>query len=237
MTSRFVSSIASHVGHRRAVQEDAVLARPEIGLWAVADGMGGHHRGDLASRRIVETLSALRPPDSASSFLADVRAGLSAVHQDLNRVEPANGRTGGATCVVLMVWHDQFACLWAGDSRLYRLRDRALIPLTRDHSRVRELVDAGEISEASARLHPQASIVTRAIGAGTRFDLETVRGAIRRYDRLILCSDGVTSVLSDAEIRALADNSEADVAAEVLVGAVLAAGAPDNASAIVVTAL
>lgn len=233
---RFVSSVASHVGHRRAVQEDAVLSRPEIGLWAVADGMGGHSRGDLASRRVVDGLSALTPPHSASSFLAEVRACLWAAHQDLNRPTTATAPPGGATCVVLMAWLDRFVCLWAGDSRLYRLRDRVLTPLTRDHSRVRELVDAGEIGESAARTHPEAGMVTRAIGAGTRFEPESVRGAIRRHDRLILCSDGVTCVLGDVEIRALAADAEAEGAAEILVGAVLAAGAPDNVSAVVVTA-
>jgi len=237
MASRFLSSVAGHIGHRRAVQEDAVLSRPEIGLWAVVDGMGGHFRGDLAARRVVEGLLALSPPDLHSSFLDAVRTCLSEAHRDLNLQAPADGPPGGAACVALMIREEVFACIWAGDCRLYRLRDRVLTPLTRDHSRVRALVEAGAISEAAARTHPEAGMVTRAIGAGTRFDPESVCGLIQRHDRLILCSDGVTCVLGDAEIRDLVAGSQAEGAAEVLVGAVLAAGAPDNVSAVVVTVL
>ncbi len=234
---RFASSASSHIGLKRVLQEDAVLGRPEIGLWAVVDGMGGHDRGDLASRRIVDGLAALRAPSTSSSFLVAVQASLASAHDALNATPSAAGLPGGATCVVLMAWRDHFTCLWAGDSRLYQLRNRLIRRVTRDHSRVRELVEAGEIDEDEVDDHPEANVVTRAIGAGTVFEPEVARGSLLRGDSLLLCSDGVTRVLDDDRLARIMSGSAPEGAAESVIEAVLEGGAPDNASAVVVTVL
>lgn len=216
-----------------------MLERAAIGLWAVVDGMGGHARGDMASRRIVESLASLRPPSTSSSFLVSVQASLGTVHDELN-AEPRfsiDSSPAGATCVVLMAWRDHFTCLWAGDSRLYHGRDGHLRQVTRDHSRLQELIDAGELHESEAEGHPEAHMVTRAIGAGTLFEPEVTRGSLRRGDRLLLCSDGVTRVLGDSRLDEIAATAAPEAAAAQIIDEVLAGGAPDNASAVVVTVL
>jgi len=235
---RYASSVASHVGWKRTIQEDAVLGRPEIGLWAVVDGMGGHHRGDIASQRIVERLAGLKAPGTSSSFLVTVQASLSLAHDELNAL-PAPGDSGpaGATCVVLMAWRDHFTCLWAGDARLYQLRDKRLRQITHDHSHLNDLIATGELDVADAAGHPEAHMVTRAIGAGTLFQPEVARGTLRRGDGMLLCSDGVTRVLDDATLEKILASTAPEAAADTVIEAVLDGGAPDNASAVVVTML
>jgi serine/threonine protein phosphatase PrpC len=235
---RFASSVASHIGLRRSTQEDAVLARPEIGLWAVMDGMGGHHAGDVASRCIADRLARLRAPSTSSSFLIAVQAGLAAAHDELNALPGAGGRPPpGSTCVVLMVWRDHFTCLWAGDSRLYQLRDGQLRRITRDHSRVQEMIDAGDIGETDAERHPHAHLVTRVVGAGIPFQPEVTRGRLQRGDVLLLCSDGVTRAVDDRRLEEILRVTAPEQAADTVIDAVLAGGAPDNASAAVVSVI
>ena len=186
---------------------------------------------------IVDGLAAVRAPSTSSSFLVAVQASLAAAHDALNATPAPGALPGGATCVVLMAWRDHFTCLWAGDSRLYQLRNRAIRRVTRDHSRVRELVEAGEIDEDEVDDHPEANVVTRAIGAGTVFEPEVARGSLLRGDSLLLCSDGVTRVLGDHRLAEIMGGSAPEAAAEAVIEAVLAGGAPDNASAVVVTVL
>ncbi len=235
---RYASSVASHIGWKRTIQEDAVLGRPEIGLWAVVDGMGGHHRGDIASRRIVDRLAGLKPPATSSSFLVTVQASLSLAHDELNALPaPNESAPAGATCVVLMAWRDHFTCLWAGDARLYQLRDKRLRQVTHDHSHLNDLIAAGELDASEAAGHPEAHMVTRAIGAGTMFQPEVTRGSLQRGDGMLLCSDGVTRVLDDVTLERIVADTAPEAAAETVIEAVLDGGAPDNASAVVVTVL
>ena len=222
----------THAGAVRAVNEDAFLLRPEIGLWAVADGMGGHADGAGASRRVVEALSALGTPPSAHVLLDAVRVALEGVDAALNAVAAeSGGALSGSTVVALMVSEGFWACLWAGDSRLHRLRAGALERLTRDDSLVQNLIDAGVLTPERARHDRRGHILTRALGCGAAVRLNFAEGRIEAGDRFLLSSDGLTNALDAATTAALLGRPEA---ADALVEAALAARAADNVTAVVV---
>ena len=225
----------THAGAVRADNEDAWLVRAEIGLWAVADGMGGHADGAGASRRVVEALAALPPPDSARALLEAVRAALEAADAALNAAsaEAGGGVISGSTVTALMIREGFWACLWAGDSRLHRLREDRLEQLTRDDSLVQDLVDAGVLAPERARRDRRANILTRALGCGAPVRLNFAEGRAERGDRFLLSSDGLTNALDDAATRTLLARADA---ADALVEAALAARASDNVTAVVADA-
>lgn len=231
----FVSAACTDPGTVRKVNEDALLERPDIGLWAVADGMGGHRAGDYASNLIVRTLDGLAGPLSAATLLGEARTRLAGVNQRL-RQESADGpgHTMGSTIVVLLIAAEYYCCLWAGDSRIYLLRDRRIEQLTRDHSHVQELVDHGLLSPAEARNHPQGNVVTRAVGADDDIKFDKRNARARPHDVFLLCSDGLTKELSDQEIARTLDEYPVDQAARALVQTALARGASDNVTAVLV---
>jgi serine/threonine protein phosphatase PrpC len=227
------STVRTHVGHVRELNEDSCLARPDLGIWAVADGMGGHDRGERASALIVGELGRVRRPNDARELLRAVEEALASCNMTL--LERArDGEVSGSTVVALLVFDQNFAVIWAGDSRLYRLRDGHLAQLTRDHSYVQELVERGELAPEQARAHPLASRITRAIGADLPLQLDVVDGRLEPDDVFLLCSDGLTGMIDDAAITAILTEAEPHAAADRLIEAALAAGGHDNVSAIVV---
>jgi len=234
-TFRLASTAATHAGAVRPRNEDNLLNRPDLGLWAVADGAGGHGSGEVASAAIVEALSAIPPGLTAAEMLAQVRLRLSAVHAELQAKAEDRG-TGGviaSTIVVLLARGEHFAALWAGDSRIYLMRDGHLLRLTRDHSLVQELVDAGEIDAAHAESHPKANVITRAVGAGAMLELDKVADRIQPGDRYMLCSDGVFKELPEPRIaELLAQGAKAGD----LVRLAVEAGARDNVSVVLIEA-
>jgi serine/threonine-protein phosphatase Stp1 len=235
---RCVSSAVSHVGKVRRVNEDSCLDRGDIGLWAVADGVGGAHAGDRASGLIVEALDKIGPPSTAIGFLTQVRDSLHAVNQLLRlEAETLGGKTIASTVVVLLFFGQHYACAWAGDSRLYLLRNGRLRQISRDHSEVQELVDAGEISAAEARYHPRGNLITRAVGAHDELVLEMVQDQLRPDDVFLLCSDGLTKPVDEADIERLMIGRSPDEATRVLTEAALAGGAPDNVTTVAVKVL
>ncbi len=235
---RFRSSAATHEGAVRSRNEDNYVNRPDLGLWAVTDGAGGHQAGDVAARIVVDSLKALPKGLGAAEKLAEVR--LRVDHADgLLRAEAA--RRGGdavlaSTVVVLLAHDDYFACLWAGDSRAYHLRAGQFVQVTHDHSLVQELVDAGTISAAEAQTHPCANIITRAVGAGDEaLVLDKVTGRLQSGDRFLLCSDGLFKTLPNRDLAGLlAADSDA---AERCLAAALARQADDNVTAVAVEVL
>jgi serine/threonine protein phosphatase PrpC len=229
----FTSAGQTHVGRVRTVNEDAFLERPSLGLWAVADGMGGHRRGDVASRMIVSALADLPVPGDARTLRRSVESAISEVNDRL-RADSADGSISGSTVVLLLVHARHFAVLWAGDSRVYRLAADGLELLTHDHSVVQELVDRGEISPAAARHHPLGNQITRAVGAAPDLVLDAVQGELRSEDRFLLCSDGLTRHLTDEDIRQALEGSDPDAAVRQLIEATLDRGGTDNVTAIVV---
>ncbi|MFO1421670.1 MAG: protein phosphatase 2C domain-containing protein [Candidatus Competibacteraceae bacterium] len=228
----------SHVGMVRAINEDACLVLPELGVWVVADGMGGHEAGDIASRMIVETLQQLPPPADWPDFLDSVREGLCEVNRRL-REESAQRyqhRTIGSTVVVLLAHEDQCACLWVGDSRIYRLRNGQLQQLTRDHSHVQELVDQGLIAPEDAHRHPLANVITRAVGSAEELRIDEVMHPLVAGDLFLLCSDGLNKTVSDEEIARLLVHSDQNCqeAVKAFIHLALMRDASDNVTTVVV---
>jgi serine/threonine protein phosphatase PrpC len=228
---RFHSCAASHAGTADRLNEDAYVNRPDLGLWAVADGAGGHGAGDVASQAVAAALEAIPAGLSGAEMLARVRLTIDEVHGELQRRAAAErqGRIIATTVVVLLSRHGHFACLWAGDSRAYLLRGGALQRITRDHSLVQEMVDQGTLNEAEAENHPQANVILRAVGGGGELMLDKVSGRLLAGDRLMLCTDGLFKALPETE---LAELLKAGKDAGTLVAAAVARGARDNVSAV-----
>lgn len=223
------------VGLRRKVNEDSVLDCTDRGLWAVADGMGGHDAGDVASAKVVEALAAL-PAAGDLDQLVDVAVeALNMVNRQLIVLAGSNGshRTIGTTVVGLAVADGQYRCFWAGDSRGYLFRDGAIRQLTRDHSVVQGLVDAGLLDAAEAQDHPNANLITRAVGVSEELKVDTVGGEARPGDQFLLATDGLTRLVNDGEIAAELSASAPSEAADRLIAAALARGAPDNVSLVI----
>ncbi len=234
---RFHSSGATHAGTVRQLNEDAYVNRPDLGLWAVADGAGGHQSGEIAAAEVVGRLQTIDAGLSASAVLIEVRSRLEAAHARL-RADAAQSGAGviiATTVVVLLARDDHFACLWAGDSRAYLLRGGDLMEVTRDHSLVHALVESGTISAEEAAHHPHANIITRAVGADCDvLDLEKRTGPLMAGDRLLLCSDGLCKTLPKAQLAELLGGAPDDNAAERLVMAALAAQVSDNVTAVTI---
>ena len=189
------STSRSHVGRIRRINEDRVFDRADLGLWAVADGMGGHRRGDKAAETAIECLAALTLPFDSRQLCA-------AVERANEQVYRAFGGQSGTTLVMLQIESGVGTLRWAGDSRAYRIRKDRLELLTRDHSVVQELVEAGLMDTAQAASHPQANVITRALGAAQQLELESVSVELVQGDRLLLCSDGLSRTLGESDLRA-----------------------------------
>ncbi|MNF32631.1 PP2C-family Ser/Thr phosphatase [compost metagenome] len=233
----YESASHSHVGMVRQVNEDACLDAVEAGLWAVADGMGGHAAGDFVSSLIVDTLRGIPPEPDLHAYVQAIRVAL----EQLNAaVREEAGRRGvsmmGSTLVLLAARGRRAICLWAGDSRLYRLRGGRLEAITHDHSYVQELVDSTLLSEAEASAHPMANIVTRAVGAQEQLELASVELEVLQGDCFLLCSDGLNKTVKDDELRVVLGYSAPYEMVRSLVHLGLTRGAPDNITAVVVRA-
>lgn len=213
---------AIHTGYRRSRNEDAVLARDRYGLWAVADGMGGHHRGDEASQAVVASLDEAAAAPRVGGPEATIIPALENTNAQLHAWGQAleDGGVIGSTAVALALEGADFHCFWVGDSRAYLLRDRQLEQLSRDHS---ERPD----SASSGRL-------TRAIGAENSVEVDHVTGELYEDDVFLLCSDGLTGVVDEGRIAAILNETGPADVADSLINEALAAGGPDNISVIAV---
>lgn len=237
---QFRVSAATHSGSVRDHNEDAYVSRPELGLWAVADGAGGHEGGEVASALIAEALNSIPPEIAADEVLAQVRLRIAETHSALKEQAARRGEDVlmASTVVILIIRDGFFACLWAGDSRGYLLRENELGRITRDHSLVQELVDAGHITEREAEGHPRANVITRAVGADPEvIELDKTTGPIGAGDCFLLCSDGLSKELSDHEIGDVLRAGAGNSAADALIDAALARRARDNVTAVVVEVL
>jgi len=231
------SASYSHVGMVRQVNEDACLDLPDSGLWAVADGMGGHAAGDYVSSLIIDALRRIPGSPSLPVYCNALRQALAEVNTLVRDQAQLRGvGMMGSTVVTLAMRGSQGMCLWAGDSRLYRLRGGQLSSISRDHSYVQALVDSGLLSEAEARLHPRGNIVTRALGVANELELDSAFLHILPGDTYLLCSDGLTKTAEDHEIRDVLCHSDAYAVVRSLVHLGLTRGAPDNITAVVIKA-
>jgi serine/threonine protein phosphatase PrpC len=204
----------------------------------VADGMGGHDAGEVASALIVNSLALAPPGLDLTSRTAAADAALREVNDKLVAMaaDGPDGRTIGSTVVAIAADAVAFSCLWVGDSRAYRLRDGYLAQLTRDHSLVQELDDAGMLSPAEAHTHPNGNVVTRAVGATERLDIDIVQGDVLAGDVFLLASDGLTRFVEPDELLRGLQSGDLERAADDFVDLVVRRGAPDNLSFIVLRA-
>ncbi len=232
---RLVASGAglSHRGRVRSANEDAILTDPTGALWVVADGLGGLGHGEVASDIVIDAFARLPHGSAGRSALQDAIASANAEIRRRSRAEGFG--TIASTVVAAAVAGDRAVLAWAGDSRAYVRRAAVLDRLTRDHSLVQDLVDSGALAPAEAEHHPDANIVTRAVGAAERIEPEFREVPLRDGDCLLLCSDGLTRCVPEAEIGATLDAAPTpEAACRDLVDAALGRGAPDNVSVIVV---
>lgn len=220
-------------GKRRARNEDAFLDAPQQGCWAVADGMGGHHAGNVASQWVVSSLAALPAQGDLDQRIEAVRRCLRGLD---SRLQPADGLAGimGSTVVVLLLEHNRAACLWAGDSRCYLWRGQRLYQLSRDHSLQQHLMDKQHLSPELAQAYPGARALTRAIGARQPLSLEILELRTHPGDVFLLCSDGLYQGLSHSELGSAMNAGTPGRVVERLFSSVLRGSARDDLTAVVV---
>ena len=235
-SNEFISwGARSDVGLVRGHNEDSFLLRTP--LFMVSDGMGGHAAGEVASSIAVETVGEQAPGTADDVLLgAAVEAANMAV---IEASEQGIGKPGmGCTATAVLIEKNKMAVAHVGDSRVYVLRQGTLVRVTHDHSYVEELVDSGQITADEARTHPSRSIITRALGSDPDMYADHFSLEVNDGDRIILCSDGLSSMISDAEIESLAVSSATpQQAADNLVAAALTAGGADNVTVVVVDVL
>jgi serine/threonine protein phosphatase PrpC len=229
---RFKDATLTHPGKVRSDNEDQVLARPDQGLWAVADGMGGHANGKWSSKTITTALEAAILPSDFDDAAAAVAA---AVHDANERIWiKSAGKPMGSTVVALLLRDRRFVVLWAGDSRCYLLRAGELYQLTVDHSQVQEMVTSGRLTPEEAENHPMSHVLSRAVGVAPRLELDAVSDEAKVGDVFLVCSDGLTRTIPDAELATMLAQGNSAATADDLVKVCLERGAPDNVSVVVV---
>lgn len=225
----------THVGLKRKVNEDAVLALPEHDIWLVADGMGGHAAGDYASRLIADAAATIPLGLDPAARMRALRDAIQTAHKAI-RAEAASrgGGTIGSTVAALIMANQHFVGLWAGDSRIYRLRDGQIEMLTEDHSAVAEYVLAGKMTWDEADQHPQSNAITRAVGVGEDLEIDKVRGDTEPGDRFLICSDGLTKYATFAILADVLGGTPLETVGDRLIQIALDGGGADNITAIVI---
>ena len=229
----------SHVGLKRRLNEDAVLALPQQSFFAVADGMGGHDCGEIASARIVDALrKAAMSALPRSAMLHRLKIALEETHISLVKMgaELGDGRTIGSTVAALRLDRGVFDFFWAGDSRIYGWEGSHWSLLTEDHTLVQRLVRGGLLSEADAERHPDSHVLTRAIGSAGAGEVEFGCGDISPGDLFLLATDGLTKSVDSQALALATDPDDLEATAERLLNLALAAGGPDNITFVLVKA-
>ena len=230
--------VATDSGGRRQVNEDSVLADPPV--FAVADGMGGHARGDMASRAVIAELSRLTGQDRPVRP-EEVTAALREAGARIRETMAGQAEVAGSTAVGAVLTEQDGEPFWlvfnVGDSRVYRWTQQRLEQVSVDHSLVQEMVESGAITAAEARRHPQRNVITRAVGSGHVPEIDFWMLRAGGPERLVLCSDGLFGELTDEEIAEVvgAAGHPQEAAATLLDRAVQDGGANDNVSVIVIT--
>ena len=224
------------VGRTRRHNEDSMLERSESGMWVVADGMGGHTAGDFASQLIVNSLKKVHEGLSLERYIDDIENTLISVNEKL--IEKANKNAKptivGSTVVIMLAYDKYCIYLWAGDSRLYRLRDSQLQQMTIDHSQVEQYIEQGLISREEATVHPHGNMITRAVGATSSFFLDMGIQEMKKGDRYLLCSDGLNKHTEDVEFQEILGDGTVEEICKKMINTTLNRGAGDNTTAIVI---
>jgi serine/threonine protein phosphatase PrpC len=228
--SFFRSASRTHAGAVRATNEDALFVSDALGLWAVSDGMGGHAGGEIASATVVDTLRLAAGSPATSPLEHRARKALCEANAELCRRNEAAIPPSemGATVALLGIEGARFFCLWAGDSRIYRIRGTEAAQLTRDHRYVQDLIDAGTLSESEAQQHPRRNVITRAVGITHDIAFDRCDGEVREGDIFLLATDGVSAICTAQDIAAAAQARTLEQAADDLAALCLKRAAPDN---------
>lgn len=226
----------TNTGKERKHNEDAMLNKPEIGLWAVADGMGGHSAGDIASQMVVKSLNGILAGSSLDKYVDDIEEEIINVNVRLReKAKQLQDKMVIGSTVVGMIAYERFCTFfWVGDSRLYRLRNGSLRQLSVDHSQVETYIEQGIITREEAIKHPQGNVITRAVGANQNIYVDFDIQEMRATDRYMLCSDGLTKHLRDTEFQDILGMGNAETACKKLIGLTLERGATDNVTAVVI---
>jgi serine/threonine protein phosphatase PrpC len=234
----FETSARSAIGLVRQGNEDSGFASAQ--LIAVADGMGGHAAGEVASRIAVEVLQQLAPTLTADGIDEDsvtdlLMHSLHSIDLEISAVteEETEKRGMGTTLTALLIRNNQVALLHVGDSRCYRLRGNTLEQLSNDHTVIQELLDQGAITEIEAAEHPQRSMLTQALRGDGDVTPVLQMYEVKKGDRYLLCSDGLSGVLTDKEIKIGLKKSDKEEAIKFLIDATYINGAPDNVTILV----
>jgi len=234
----FETGAGSDTGVVRDHNEDAFLDLGEAGVWVVADGMGGHEAGEFASAAIRDAVAsvgrAVSAPDLQARFMDRLARAHTTIQAQSHRL---GGATVGATVVALLVFDRHFVCIWSGDSRIYLLRQGQFRQVTMDHTEVNELLRNGAITPDQALTWPRRNVITRAIGVHARPMTDEVAGALMHGDTFLLCSDGLTEHVLDAEMCDALTRMAPQEACNHLIGLTLARGARDNVTVMVVRCL
>ena len=231
----YETGVATHRGNVRTENEDSHLVHPASGVFAVADGMGGHEAGALASGLVMESLESIGPPVSAPDLLARLEDRILRANTRLKQI--ASERGGiimGATVAVLLVYERHYACVWSGDSRIYLVRGGEIAQLSRDHTEVQELIEQGVLTAEEARTWPRRNVITRAIGVHEEPELELEHGVLEPGDVFVICSDGLTNYVQDHEILECVGSHTCQDACDALVATTLERGAADNVTVLAV---
>lgn len=229
----------SVVGMKRKINEDALLERAADGLWAVADGMGGHQAGDVASQTVVAALAGVVPSADAGEFAERVAQSLRGANSQLFRLAAERGGEGnviGSTAVVLLAASDRCVFLWAGDKRLYRFREGRLEQLTQDHSLFEDFAAKGLLTPVQLAESGRCDILTRAVGAAETLALDRNECDARTGDLFLLCSDGLDKELAQEEIEGILREKAREEIAKALIEQAENRGARDNVTVVVVEA-
>lgn len=230
------SCARTDVGVVREINEDSILDKPDINLWAVADGMGGHQVGDIASSKIVSALDGVTPRANVSDYVDAVEDCLIEVNENMLEYAQIMFEEGtmGSTLVALIIKGRIGACLWVGDSRLYRLRNQQLVQISRDHSQLEEMIELGLLSREEAENHPQRNVITRAIGVETPLYVDINVFMTQVGDTFLLCSDGLYNAVDSDDIFQAMSSRDIEQSTENLMKTAIANGAADNVSVIIV---
>jgi len=234
---RWTSASRSHTGLVREVNEDACLEQPECGLWAVADGMGGHALGEFASRLAIRSLIDLPAPQSLEQYVDDARERLQSANRRLrSEAVLRDVPIIGTTIVALLASGRHCACLWAGDSRIYLYRAGRLRQLTRDHSQVEAARSRRDANSDDTLLRPPANLITRALGAEDTLEIDRATVEVVDGDVFLLCSDGLSNEVSELAIEQALLPGNCRQASQALLDLALQHGGHDNITAVVVRA-
>lgn len=234
LTSLVETGAATHVGKVRQRNEDNYLVATERGLWAVADGMGGHDAGDVASRIVIEELNAVAPPSTAAELLASCETRMMNANSRLRQLADDRGKLVGTTIAILLAFDTFYAGVWSGDSRIYRIRQGTIEQVSLDHTEVQEMLSEGTLNAEEAMAWPRRNVITRAIGVQDNPELEMRSGALEAGDIFVVCSDGLTAHVADEEILALANRQRPQSACDALIAQTLDRGATDNVTVVIV---